>query len=260
MATAQQRLAAQRAAQEASRNRAREQTALNAARAAAPRKGVVRPGQPAAPVAPAAPTPRGPLALPPDPVYDASEAAARSNRDTSLAGLSQQRTGQLIGYGYSEDPVSGALAFNPLDPFSKASLLKKTYDQSRARTAQSMGSTGGLYAGAFQQGQDIVNRGQVQGEDALQRSLTSWLAQNTAGRQRAQTKYETDVSTAAGASAGRASTSPLYSPEADISAATAVAAPAAAKPYKEQPGKSSAGVPGVWHIYPDGRKVFVARK
>jgi hypothetical protein len=37
-------------------------------------------------------------------------------------------------------------------------------------------------------------------------------------------------------------------------------APAApAKAYKEKHGKDSQGNPGVWHIYPDGRKVFVRR-
>jgi hypothetical protein len=39
----------------------------------------------------------------------------------------------------------------------------------------------------------------------------------------------------------------------------APAAPAAPKPYQEQAGSSSKGVPGVWHIYPDGHKVFVAK-
>lgn len=46
-------------------------------------------------------------------------------------------------------------------------------------------------------------------------------------------------------------------------AAGPAAAPAAAPaslPYTTQPGTSKAGVPGTWHIYPGGRKVFVARR
>jgi hypothetical protein len=43
-----------------------------------------------------------------------------------------------------------------------------------------MGSGGGLYSGAYQQAQDIGNRGQVQAESALHDSLFSFLGRNTA--------------------------------------------------------------------------------
>jgi hypothetical protein len=39
----------------------------------------------------------------------------------------------------------------------------------------------------------------------------------------------------------------------------APAAPAANPKFKSLPGNDSAGRPGVWHIYPDGRRVFVRR-
>lgn len=37
-------------------------------------------------------------------------------------------------------------------------------------------------------------------------------------------------------------------------------AAAASVPFTTQPGTSKAGVPGTWHIYPGGRRVFVARR
>jgi hypothetical protein len=36
--------------------------------------------------------------------------------------------------------------------------------------------------------------------------------------------------------------------------------PGVGKGYQEKPGKDSKGHPGVWHIYPDGHKVFVRRR
>lgn len=46
---------------------------------------------------------------------------------------------------------------------------------------------------------------------------------------------------------------------AQTSPVSASAAPASL-PYTTQPGTSKAGVAGTWHIYPGGRKVFVARR
>lgn len=47
-----------------------------------------------------------------------------------------------------------------------------------------------------------------------------------------------------------------------LAANTSAAAPVptASVPYSTQPGTSKAGVAGTWHIYPGGRKVFVAKR
>jgi hypothetical protein len=163
-------------------------------------------------------------AAPPDPIYLARLNSLGLQRDQDYADIGGARTQGLLDYGFNEDPAGG-LAFNPNDPFSKASLLKRTYDTSRRTTAQSMGSTGGLYSGAFQSGQDVVNRNQLQDEDALQKSLQSFLAQNTSARARAGTAYQIGAGEALGESLGRIDTNPLYEPTAT---APVAAAPAAA--------------------------------
>jgi len=197
-----------------------------------------QPGAAAAPATPAAPT--GPLAMPVDPTYQGQVAGAQKQLDTTLAGLAQQRTAGLIGYGYSEDPVTGALTFNPNDPFSKAMLLKRNYDQQRARTGQSMGSTGGLYTGAYQKAQDLVNIGQVGAEDSLQKSLISWLAQNTQARTNAGVGYENAVAGYDADRLDRIANNPLYTPDSSIAAPPAApAAPTAPK----APAKGSVGKP-----------------
>lgn len=178
----------------------------------------------AAAAAPAAPA--GPLVMPVDPTYQSDVGTAQRTRDTSLANVSQQRTSGLLGYGYGEDAATGALTFDPNNAFSKAMLLKKNYDQSRARTAQSIGSTGGLYTGAAQKAQDLVNIGQVGAEDSLQKSLLSFLAQNTQATANAGANYENAVGAADASRVGRIADNPLYMP----ASSTAAPAPAVAAP------------------------------
>ena len=102
---------------------------------------------------------------------NAERGLAGTRRTNTLAGLTQQRTSGLTNYGFTEAPGTGALAFDPNNPFSRASLLKKNYDISRARTGGQMASGGQLYAGVYQTAQDTLNRGQVGDEDTLQKSL-----------------------------------------------------------------------------------------
>jgi hypothetical protein len=57
-----------------------------------------------------------------------------------------------------------------------------------------------------------------------------------------------------------ASQSAAQGAAAPVPSAAPAAAPAGALPYRTQAGTSQKGVPGVWHIYPGGRKVFVAKR
>jgi hypothetical protein len=188
------------------------------------------PGAAATPAAPAAAG--GPLALPVDTAYLGQTESLRNQRDQSIAATRQGRDATLLDFGYSgtfdpnTDALTGGLTFDPSNAFSKAALLKKSYDISRSSAAQSMGSRGGLYQGAFQNQQDLINRGQLQAEDALQTSLTSWLANNAAAIGAARTNYETGVSGAAGDATDRAANlqNPNYSPTAPgVAAATGAA-------------------------------------
>lgn len=197
-------------------------------------KPVVKPVVKPKPVKPVGPQPTlSAQAMPPDAIFQGDVAAAASKRTQTEAALRQARQGQLIGAGFSETNVDpntgvGTLAFNPNDPFSKAALLKKNYDASRARTAQQMGAGGGLYSGAFQQAQDIGNRGQVQAESALHDSLFSFLAQNTGATKQAASDEQVAGIRADAARMGRIDTNPLYEP----SDATPAVKKAPAKPKK----------------------------
>jgi hypothetical protein len=134
--------------------------------------------------------------LPVDATYDSEMGALGMTRDQGLAAATGERTRGLAEYGFTEsafDPATqtmGALAFDPNNPFSKASLLKKSYDTSRRSTGQSMGAGGQLYSGAYQNAQDLVNRDQLGGEDSLQKSLIGFLAGNSGQRTQAQTDFE----------------------------------------------------------------------
>jgi hypothetical protein len=199
-----------------------------------PVKPIVRP-RPAKPAVGPRPS-LGARTLPPDAQYEADIATAQRQLPVTQAGLVQQRTGTLADYGYSEagwNPATGmgtGLAFNPHDPFSKAALLKKTYDASRASTGQTMGAGGQLYSGAYQQAQDIGNREQLGAEDALQKSLVSWLAENTGAYTQAGLDEQTAEMQAAGGRMDRLADNPLYSPE-----ATGTLRPAAKKAVAPRP-------------------------
>ena len=168
---------------------------------------------------------------------------------TDLAGLAQQRTQGFGSYGFTEgavDPTTGLTGigvFDPNNPFSKAALLKKTYNTNRARAAQTMGSSGQLYSGAFQNQQDLVNRGQLQDEDALQKSLIGFLAENQTARERAQDTYHERVAGAHGERIGRLESgeNPLYSPAAPApAAAPTVSAPNVKAPVVKSPAQQAA--------------------
>lgn len=202
----------------------------------------------------ALPNPANPLPLiqPPDATYQADLSSAVTDRDQTLAAVRQGRTGGLLDYGYNEDPTSGALSFDVNNPFSRAALLKKNFDTDRAKSAQSMGSGGQLYAGAFQNAQDATFRNQLGAEDSLQKSLINMLARNTQAKTQAGTDFETAAGQAYGDRVGRFQNNPLYDPatgaltSADPASAAQGAAStpaaAAAKPKTKPRGARPKGV------------------
>lgn len=198
----------------------------------------------------ASPSPVNPLPLiqPPDSLYQDQTGLAGQALDTSLANVRQSRTGGLLEYGYNEDPTSGALTYDVNNAFSRAALLKKNYDTDRARSAQSMGSGGQLYSGAFQNQQDYLNRGQLQSQDALQKSLSAFLLGNTAAGTRAGTDYASAMQRAESARMARTLDNPLYSPDVTAADAAAVTPPTqdigTAKRVSNKPLTLKAG-PGV---------------
>jgi hypothetical protein len=134
-------------------------------------------------------------------------------RDEQFAAITAERARTLSDFGFQEGP-NGMLTFDPNNPFSKSAVMKKTFDTNRRSTGQSMASGGQLYSGAFQNAQDLINRNQLQSEDALTKNLQAFLARNTASaRGRAGgTGYETAAGQAYGDRIGRFQSNPLYDP------------------------------------------------
>ena len=167
--------------------------------------------RPATPPVGPAPMVGGPPA-PPDPRYENEIAGAQRTRDTTVAGVGAARTQGLIGYGYTEGP-GGQLTFDPNNAFSKAAQLKRNYDGSRRSTGNRMAASGGLYAGAYQSAQDVVNRGELGAQDELQTSLaSSCRGTRPATKARADTRYQEAAGEAESDRVGRIEDNPLYEP------------------------------------------------
>jgi hypothetical protein len=165
---------------------------------------VVTPGSllpaPAKPAAPAAPAPttfanRPPAQLPVDPSYEGQVAALARNRDDTLLSLAAQRAQNLQEYGFTEAPTGG-VAFDPSNPFSRAALLRKNYQESKQGTQTGYAARGQLYAGALQTAQAANDTGFNQNENSLERALLGFLANNQGAQNRARSSYETSVAQA----------------------------------------------------------------
>jgi hypothetical protein len=198
-------------------------------------------------------TPVGPSVLPPDPTYLATVAGNQSSHDITAADLARDRKNAFLSYGYTQD-AAGNLAFDPTNPFSQAALLKRSYDQAQRGNTNSYAARGQLYSGALQNAQDESGFQYQAGSDKLTKALTDFLARNTSAGSQNDTNLELALGQAAGASVQAAPDNPLYQPDASVPAA---AAPAATAAFRTIPWKDSAGNPGVLHIYPNGRRVFV---
>jgi hypothetical protein len=153
-----------------------------------------------APAAPAVPAPTtfanvNPAGLPVDPAYEGQVAALARNRDDTLLSLAGQRTQGLQDYGFTQAPT-GAVAFDPSNPFSRAALLRKNYQESKQGTQTGMAARGQLYAGALQTAQAANDTGFNQNENSLERALIGFLTNNQGAQNRARSAYETGVAQA----------------------------------------------------------------
>jgi hypothetical protein len=181
------------------------------------RRVLVKPAAPAAGVSGAAPEAPAPAAPAPvdwrlDPTYLGQIAQNQATEEQTIGGLTGQRQRTLAGYGYSGqfDPsgkLTGALQFDPTDPYSKAALLKRNYENQRRVTGRGMAARGQLYAGAAQSAQDVVTRNQAIREDELTKSLLDYLeGVSTKIGEARTTRGQADINAGIGA-AGRAATS-----------------------------------------------------
>ncbi len=122
------------------------------------------------------------MTLPTDPIYLNDIANAQRERDTTLAGLGQQRTATALEYGYTptydENGFVKALAIDPNDPYAKAAVMQKSYEDNLRNTKQSFASRGQLYSGALGVGQSINDQNYAQGSSNLQNSFINFIARN----------------------------------------------------------------------------------
>ena len=163
-------------------------------------------------------TPQGftvtPSNLPPDPVYQQTIGALGKSLTDTLAGISQQRTAGLQTYGYTEDPTTHAIAYDPNNPYSQAALLRKNYQQAKTGNTNSYAASGQLYAGSLQNAQDKATGDFNQADNNLTRAVINFLANNTQASTTATDNYNTSAGQALGQSVANAPNSPLYNPSA----------------------------------------------
>jgi hypothetical protein len=206
--------------------------------------------------APAAAAPGGPppsQGLPVDPQFDASIGAADRARARALAEITAQRASLGSTYGMGVN-AQGGVFDDPSNPFSRAAVLKLLYDRRQQGNTNAMAARGQLYSGALQTEQNTAASDNARQRDALIREFLSANGQLTAQELATNDAY-TDATTNAGAD--RIARAVANRPDA---ASVPQNAPVSVKPpFKSEPGKDSQGRPGTWHIYPDGRKVFVRR-
>ena len=183
------------------------------------RSGRPRPAAPAAPAAPRPATPAvGPAPMvggppaPPDPRYENEIAGAQRTRDTTIAGRRRRAHPGPDRLRLHRGRRAGQLTFDPNNSFSKAAQLKRNYDASQALDRQPMAAGGGLYAGAYQSAQDVVNRGELGAQDELQTSLAEFLRATPPTGRAAGTRYQEDVGQAESDRVGRIEDNPLYEP------------------------------------------------
>jgi hypothetical protein len=194
-----------------------------------------------APAPSSSPTPKVDVnSLPVDPTYDQQIAALMKRRDDSLAGLTQQRTGGLLNYGYSAtfDAAGNAtgLSFDPNNPYSRAALARKHHQQAKTGTQNRYAASGQLYAGSLINAQNANDQGFAQDEDSRQKQLLSFLARNLSAQADARNAYEAGAGSASGERISRAQSSPLYNPATGDSEAPKQSAAEAADADPNTPG------------------------
>lgn len=167
--------------------------------------------KPAAKPAGSAAAPGAASTRPVDPGFLQEGAAISKAYEQQVAGVTQQRQAGVAEWGLGED-----LKFDPNNPLSKAALLKKNYDATRKVTGLGMGAGGGLYSGAYQSGQNAINRAQVGEEDQLQKNFTEFLRQNSADYATAGTDYGAAMGRAESDRMGRINENPLYEPTSNL--------------------------------------------
>jgi hypothetical protein len=187
--------------------------------------------------------------FPVDPAYDQQAAALKNSFNGSLADLDAQRTQTLLDYGYTgkfDDKgslVADSLAFDPNNPFSKAALLQRHYQNAQRGNSTSYAARGQLYAGSLQNAIKETDHQRDLSDDSLKKSLNATLVNNLIQRRTAGTNLELGLAQAGADRLTRAPNNPLYSPAIDTApaATTTTSTPATDKGVIVRPSKANGG-------------------
>lgn len=121
-------------------------------------------------------------------------------RDTTLNSLGEQRTGTRLDYGYSDDAGN---VVDPSNPFSRAALLKRLWDQGRAGDRTSFAARRQLYSGAYGNARSFRDFNEMRKENANKTAFAQALAAIARGETDARTRYEIGIQEALGRGTAR---------------------------------------------------------
>lgn len=176
--------------------------------------------------------------------------------------------GKVTGYDSNVfDPAN--LASNP---FSRAALLQKSYQDAQRGTDVGFAARGHLYSGGRQAAQNTNDFGFESNKDAMFKAFQSLLSRYGEGRTTAEnTLSGANIASDSGL-LGRVTEKPPEVPAGTSQGPGSPTVPSlrydnlgrliTARSGVEArivPGKNSKGQVGEWHYYPDGRKVFVKK-
>jgi hypothetical protein len=135
-----------------------------------------------------------PLILPPgppqphpiDPIHTGQSALIEKQRQDLLTQLPYQQNQLASEYGF----LPGSMTVDPNNPYSRASLLQRSYQQGQAGTTNSMAARGQLYSGATQRGLDEGTFNYSRNTDALQKAYQGSL--NELEQKKSQGMFDLD--------------------------------------------------------------------
>lgn len=152
------------------------------------------PAKPKAVPKPKAAVPAKPKALPLDPTYISDIGGLKRTYDTTIAGLQYQQGQVQQDYGFDDTS----------NPFNRAAMLQRSYQQSQTGGINRMAAAGQLYSGAAQRGQDEGTYNYNRSYSDLRRSYDQAQHDITQRRAEAATAAYTGAGSALGASVDRA--------------------------------------------------------
>lgn len=148
--------------------------------------GMRPPGKPKPPAAPKPPTFQAP-SITSNEGYQATLQANQNRYNTTTAGLDNQE--RQLGVNYGMGQYGGDIASNP---YSRAALLQRSYDQNQKRSLNSMAAAGQLYSGSTTNAYNLNRFNRDQASDALAKDFQARIDRIGFERRAAQDQLATE--------------------------------------------------------------------